>query len=227
MIKLYSYFRSSTAYRVRIGLNLKRLDYEIVPVNLLKSEQKSADYAAINPMEAVPALDHDGFLMTQSLAILNYLENLVPEPPLASGTPQELAYVRQIALTVATDIHPVTNLRILNHLKDEYQIDEARRKEWYIHWTRRGMDGLEGLLRQRGWHGDFALKDRVSVADLCIVPQMYNLRRYGIDPAPYPICRAIEANCMKIKAFQDASPEMQPDAPDGLEPIHGPLFKAA
>lgn len=227
MIILYSYFRSSTAYRVRIGLNLKGLDYKTVPVNLLKGEQTEAAYKAVNPSQSVPALVHDGFTITQSLAILNYIDNIAPEPPLASGTHQELAYVREIALAVATDIHPITNLRVLKYLTGELSVSEEKKDKWYAHWAERGMAAVEALLAQRGWHGQFALGDRISVADICIVPQMYNMRRFKLPLADYPICRKIENNCMKMESFQKAAPEMQPDAPAGLEPIHGPSFRAA
>jgi len=225
--QLYSYFRSSTAYRVRIALHLKGIPFEMIPVNILKGEQADPAYQKLNPLMGVPTLVHDGFAIAQSLAILNYLDNVAPTPPLAEGNHQEMAYVRQVALSIATDIHPLVNLKVLNHLTAEYGMDDSGKKEWYAHWARKGMAEVETLLRERGWHGDFALKDKVSVADLCIVPQMYSLRRYGIDVTDYPICRKIEANCMKMDAFQKASPEMQPDAPADLEPIHGPGFKAA
>lgn len=227
MLTLYSYFRSSTAYRVRIGLNLKGLEYALVPVNLLKGEQAGGEYGALNPSGAVPALVHEGFVLTQSLAILNYIDNLAPEPPLAAGSHQELAYVREVALAIATDIHPLTNMRVLKYLTEGFGADEAGRNKWYSHWARQGMRAVEAHLAQRGWPGDFCLGNRISVADLCLVPQMYNMRRYKLPLADYPICRRIEENCMKIEAFQRAAPEMQPDAPADLEPIHGPSFRAA
>jgi maleylacetoacetate isomerase len=223
MIKLYSYFRSSTSYRVRIGLHLKNISFETIPVNLLKGEQNLQEYHEVNPMNGLPTLDHDGFRLTQSLAILNYIDNLAPEPPLASGNLQELAYVRQIALIIATDIHPLINLRVTKWLPD----NPGAQGEWYRHWVTKGMAGVEALLRDRNWHGDFALGNRPSVADLCIVPQMYNLRRYKMPLHDYPICCKIEKNCLALDAFQRASPEMQPDAPADLESIHGPGFKAA
>lgn len=225
--QLYSYFRSSTAYRVRIALHLKGIPFETIPVNILKGEQGDSEYRKLNPMMGVPTLVHDGFALSQSLAILNYLDNVVPTPPLADGNYQELAYVRQVALSVAMEIHPLINLKVLNHIAAEYGADDGGKKEWYGHWACKGMGEVEALLRNRGWHGDFALKDQVSVADLCIVPQMYSLRRYNIDVSEYPICCKIEANCMSMDAFQKASPEMQPDAPSDLVPIHGPNFKAA
>jgi maleylacetoacetate isomerase len=221
MIRLYSYFRSSTSYRVRIGLHLKNIPFETIPVNLLKNEQHSPEYHSVNPMDGLPTLVDGDFKLTQSLAILNYIDNLVPNPPLADGNAQELAYVRQIALTIATDIHPMINLRVTS------RISETERESWNRHFFELGMTGVETLLRERGWHGDYALGNRVSVADLCIVPQMYSLRRFKMPLDNYPICRKIEANCLKLNAFIKASPELQPDAPEGLEAIHGPHFKAA
>lgn len=218
MITLYTYFRSSAAYRVRIGLHLKGMEFKSVAVNLLEGEQAAAEYRKRNPMGAVPMLDHDGYKLTQSLAILNYIDNLSPEPPLASGNFQELAYVREIALGIATDIHPLTNLRVLNRVSS----NKEERKAWIAHWAAEGMTGVEALLRERGWHGKFAMGDQVSVADLCIVPQLYNMRRYKLPLDNYPICRKIEKNCMALEAFQQASPEAQPDTPEGLEPVYGP-----
>jgi maleylacetoacetate isomerase len=218
VITLYSYFRSSTAYRVRIGLHLKGLAFRTVPVNLLKSEQAGESYKQVNPSMGVPTLVHDGYSLTQSLAILNYIDNIAPEPPLAFGNNEELAYVREIALTVATDIHPLTNLRVMSHLG----MDEEEKGEWYKHWTGKGLDAVEALLQKRNWHGDYACGNNVSVADLCIVPQLYSARRFKLPLDNYPILRKIEANCIKLDAFQKAAPETQPDAPEGLEPIHGP-----
>jgi len=218
MITLYTYFRSSAAYRVRIGLHLKKIEFKSVAINLLKGEQATDEYRKLNSMWAVPMLDHDGYKLTQSLAILNYIDNLVPEPPLAAGNFQELAYVRQIALSIAADLHPLTNLRVMKKVSS----DEAERKAWLAHWATEGMNGVEALLRERNWHGKFTMGDQVSVADLCIVPQLYSMRRFKLPLDNYPICRKIEKNCMALEAFQLASPETQPDTPEGLEPIYGP-----
>ncbi len=226
MITLYSYFRSSTAYRVRIALNLKGVEYEIVPVHLAKGEQFADMYRLINPMAAVPVLDHDGFRVSQSLAILNYIDNVAPNPPLSPiDDIQGQAYVRQVALAVATDIHPLTNLKVLKKLGTMFGASEDQKNEWYAHWALDGMRAVETMLLDCGRTGKFANGDAVSVADLCIVPQMYNMRRYHLPLDEFPICRHIEENCMALTAFQTASPEMQPDAPDDLEIIHGPHFK--
>lgn len=221
MMQLFSYFRSSTSYRIRIALNLKGLSYEVIPVNLVKAEQNAPAYRDINPMEAVPALVHDGVTLTQSLSIMEYLDDIAPVPLLVHGTPLEKAYIRQISDIIATDIHPVTNLRILKYLATDLGADDRVKTQWYGHWARKGMIAVEATLQQAGHAGDYALGDQVSMADLCIVPQMYNLRRYGLMVDDLPLCCRIEANCRALPAFQRAAPEMQPDAPADLERIHG------
>ncbi len=224
MIALYSYFRSSTAYRVRIALHMKGLAFETIPVHLAKGEQFHEMYRLINPMAAVPTLVHDNFTLTQSIAILEYLDQIEPEPTLLHGNAQERAYIRQISMNVATDIHPLTNLKVLKHLSEKFGVDEAGKNEWYAHWAMEGMVAIETLLRERGWYGKYVLGDRVSMADLCLVPQMYNLRRYRLPVQDLPLCRRIEENCMALAAFQRAAPEAQSDAPPDLEPIHGVSF---
>lgn len=234
MIRLYNYFRSSTAYRVRIALALKGIDYEYVPVNLLEGEQRSEEYLKINPVGGVPALVDGDFTVAQSLAIINYLDNLAPEPSLAPGDFKDQAFVRQISLTIAEDIHPLINLKTQQYIAQEFGADDAAKKEWYRHWTEKGMVAVEAMLARYGkisaQEGNFALGDRVSVADICLIPQMYSMRRMGLDLEAYPLCRKIEAHCVQLEAFQRAAPECQPDAPEGLEPIHGPdapLLRAA
>lgn len=225
MITLYSYFRSSTAYRVRIALHLKGLAFETIPVHLARGEQFNEMYRLINPMAAVPTLVHDDFTLTQSLAILEYLDQIAPEPALLHGNAQERAYIRQISMIFATDIHPLTNLRVLKHIGAEFGADEEARNNWYAHWAMDGMTAIETLLRDWGLCGKFVLGDKVSMADLCLVPQMYNMRRYNLPLNDLPLCRGIEENCMEIAAFQRAAPEAQADAPADLEPIHGNHFK--
>lgn len=227
MMTLYSYFRSSTAYRVRIALNLKGMNYKIVPVNILKGEQHEDDYRRINPLGGVPALLHNGQVLTQSLAMIGYLDDLRPEPPFLPGDAVERFYVRQMAQVIATEIHPLTNLKVVNTLRDDYGLDEKARASWTKKWLVEGIAAFETLLEKQGRSGNFVLDDRVSVADLCLIPQMYSLRRNGVDLSPYPLCRRIEAHCLGLKPFRDAAPETQPDTPDGLEQIHGPSFSAA
>lgn len=221
MIRLYGYFRSSTSYRVRIALNLKGLPYETIPVSLAQGEQNAPAYQAINPMEAVPALMHDGFILTQSLAIMEYLDEIAPIPALIHGTAQEKAYIRQLASLISTDIHPLTNLRVLKYIATAFGADETAKAVWYARWARQGMLAFEALLRQNGCCGDFCRGDQVSMADLCLVPQMYNMRRYKLTVDDLPLCCRIEENCLQHDAFRRAAPEHQPDTPSNLERIHG------
>lgn len=224
-MKLYTYFRSSTAYRVRIALAIKGLDYKAVPVNLLKNEQNDPAYLKINPMGAVPALEHEGRILGQSLAIIEYLESLRPSPTLFPGSAADQAFARQIALAIGTDIHPLTNLKTGKYLGDVLGADEAARKAWNAHWSLKGMRGVEAMLATRGGPRSTALAQGVSVADICIVAQMYNLRRHGMLLDDLPICRSIEKHCAGLPAFIAAAPEMQPDALPDLEVIHGPKAK--
>ncbi len=204
-----------------MALNLKGLDYEIVPVNLTKDEQFQDMYQLINPMTAVPTLVHDDFTLTQSLAIMEYLDDIVPQPALVYGTPEQKAYIRQIADIVSTDIHPITNLRVLKYLVSSLGADEQKKSEWYAHWARKGMLAVEATLRHRGWSGDFALDGHISMADLAIVSQMYNMRRYNLKVDDLPLCCRIEESCLKLDPIRRAAPENQPDAPAALERIHG------
>ncbi len=230
MLTLYHYFRSSTSYRVRIALHLKGLAFETVPVNLLAGEQRTDEYLKINPLGGVPALKDSDFVLSQSLAILNYLDNLAPEPSLAPGDEKDQAYVRQIALSVAEDIHPLINLKTQKYLADHFDADETAKHVWYTHWTTQGMAAIEAMLERDGRAGGYVLGDQVSVADLCLIPHMYSMRRFDVDLSPYPLCRAIERHCVRQEAFIKAAPETQPEAPAGLEQIHGsaaPLLKDA
>lgn len=219
-MKLYTYFRSSTAYRVRIALAVKGMDFESVPISLLKNEQQSSAYTKLNPMAGVPALEHEGRVIGQSLAIIEYLEALKPAPSLFPGTPADQAFARQIAMCIATDIHPLINLKVGKYLGDVLKADEAAKKEWVAHWSLKGMRAVEAMLKGRA--GKFVLGDVLSVADLCIVPQMYSLRRNGLSVEELPLCLAIEKHCVGLKEFQMAAPEMQNDAPPDLDVIHGP-----
>lgn len=222
-MKLYTYFRSSTSYRVRIALAVKGLRYESIPVNLLKHEQKAPAYTAINPMGGVPALEHEGRIISQSLAMIEYLEAIRPAPSLFPGSAADQAFARQIAQAIATDIHPLINIRVGAYLAERLGADDMARQDWNAHWTIKGMRAVEALLKGRA--GAFALGDVLSVADLCIIPQMYSMRRNGFPVEELPLCCAIERNCITLKPFIAASPEMQPDALPDLEPIHGPKAK--
>lgn len=223
MLKLYSYFRSSTSYRVRIALNLKEADYKIVPVNLLKSEQRSEDYLAINPLGGVPAMvEESGFKLCQSMAMIDYIDHTYAGAGLFPENPQERAIAHQIACSVAEDIHPLINLKVQKYLAAELGVDDVAKKKWYARWSREGMAAVEKMIDAYGTYGDFALGDAPSIADICIVPHLYSMRRMGESLEDFPLCRRIERSAMQHEAFLKAAPECQPDAIEGLEPIHGP-----
>lgn len=207
-MKLYTYFRSSAAYRVRIALNLKGLTYESIPVNLLKGEQTGDDYAAINPQKRVPSLDLGDVVLTQSPAILEYLDEVYPEPALLPEDPVKRARVRAVCSIVACDIHPLNNSGALSYLKNKLGQDQAARDAWYAHWIRQGFDAIVRLIEP----GPFAFGDRVTMADLYLVPQVANARRFGVPLDAYPKIVAVDAACAAIQAFRSAAPAAQPDA---------------
>jgi maleylacetoacetate isomerase/maleylpyruvate isomerase len=213
-MKLYTYFRSSAAYRVRIALHLKNLDYESVPVHLLQDggQQHTATYAALNPNEAVPTLDDDGLILTQSLAIIEYLDEIHPNPPLLPGTAADRARIRAIAQTIACDIHPINNLRVLQHLAHSFDLSQAQRTAWYCHWVERGLRTVEKMLANDPRTGRFCHGDSPTLADCCLVPQLFNARRYGCSLAGLETVLRICAECEGLEAFVRAAPEHQPDA---------------
>lgn len=213
-MKLYTYFRSSAAYRVRIALELKGLGYEALPVHLLRDggEQLQPAYRAINPAGLVPALDDGGAILTQSLAILEYLDETRPQTPLLPADPAGRARVRALALTVAADTHPLGNLRVLKYIKGELGHTEEAKLAWQQHWLRTGMDALEALLTSDTRTGDFCHGNQPTMADCCLAPQVFSALRFGVDLAPYPVIMRIHANCGALPAFQRAHPSQQPDA---------------
>jgi maleylacetoacetate isomerase len=212
-MKLYTYFRSSAAYRVRIALNLKGLAYESVPVHLLRNggEQLGEAYRAINPSALVPALEDDGAVLTQSLAIIEYLDEMHPTMPLLPQDALGRARVRALSLTVACDTHPLGNLRVLKHLKGPMGLSEEAKMDWYRHWMKEGMAMLEAQLRD-GAAGRFCHGDTPTMADCFLVPQVFNAQRFEIELAPYPTIAAIHDNCAQLPAFRQAHPSQQPDA---------------
>ena len=212
-MKLYSYYRSSAAYRVRIALNLKQLPYETVGVHLLKNggEQKQSAYRAKNPQKLVPALEDNEQVFTQSLAIIEYLDEAYPAQPLLPAAATERARVRAMAQLIACDIHPLNNLRVLGYLQNQLGADETAKTEWYRHWIQEGFAALETLL-QSEQTGRFCHGDTPTLADCCLVPQVYNARRFQVDLSPYPTIVRIVAECGALPAFQTAAPENQPDA---------------
>lgn len=212
-MKLYGYFRSSAAYRVRIALNLKELSYDAVPIHLMRGggEQHGAAFRALNPQALVPVLEDGVRVLTQSLAILEYLEEIHPEPPLLPADPAGRARVRALALQVACEIHPLNNLRVLQYLKRELNLDEGARERWYRHWIATGFTSFEASLAAGGM-GRFCHGDAPGLADTCLIPQLFNARRFDCDLTAYPRMLAIEAACAALPAFAAAHPARQPDA---------------
>ena len=213
-MKLYTYFRSSAAYRVRIALNLKGLAYDAAPVHLLRNggEQLSDAYRAINPAMLLPTLEDDGNTIGQSLAIIEYLEETHPHTPLLPGDPASRARVRALALTVAADTHPLGNLRVLKHLKGEMGVSEEAKLAWQQHWLRTGMATLEALLADDQRTGRYCHGDTPTMADCCLVPQVFGALRFGVDVTPYPTIMRIHAACGELAPFQRAHPSQQPDS---------------
>ena len=209
-MKLFSYWRSTTSYRVRAALNLKRLPYETVPVDLVAGEQRSPEYTALNPGRGVPALVlDDGTVLTQSLAILDYLD-AIASPRLLPEDPVQRAHVMACAHTVALDIHPVNNLRVAQHLQKTLGTKPDEIKAWMKHWMSQGFTAAEAMVSPKK---TFAFGDQPDLADLCIVAQVYNARRWDLDMSPYPKLSRIEAACLAHPAIDAARPENQPDAP--------------
>lgn len=214
MLQLYSYFRSSASYRVRIALNLKGLSFEYVPVHLLKDggQQHTADYQRINPAELVPALVDDGHAIGQSLAIMEYLDETYPEPALLPRDALGRARVRGLAQAIACEIHPLNNLRVLQYLEHDLKLDEATKATWYRHWITLGFTALEAMLFQSSETGTFCHGDTPGLADCCLIPQIANSRRFHTPLEAFPTIRRIEEACLALDAFQQAAPQVQPDA---------------
>jgi maleylacetoacetate isomerase len=211
-MRLYTYFRSSTSHRVRIALNLKGIDYEPVHVHLLKGEQRQTDYLALNPQGLVPLLEDGGVRISQSLAIIDYLERTRPEPALLPADPAGEARVRSLALTCACDMHPLGNLRVLKYLKDPVRLDQAARDAWCRHWMELGLAALEARLAHDPETGRFCHGDRPTLADVCLVPQVVGAERWATDLIPYATVRRIHAACLELDPFVRAMPANQPDA---------------
>jgi maleylacetoacetate isomerase len=211
-MKLYGFFRSSAAFRVRIALNLKGLPYETVAVHLRRNDQSRPEYLGVNPQGLVPTLDDDGTTLIQSLAIIEYLDETHPEPPLLPRAPAERARVRALAEIVACDIHPINNLRVLRYLSHSFGRGENDIAQWYNHWIGTGFAALETLLAHDPRTGAFCHGDRPGLADVALAPQVVNAERYRLDMAPYPTITRIFDSCMVLAAFRDAHPDNQPDA---------------
>jgi maleylacetoacetate isomerase len=202
---LFDYFRSSASYRVRIALNLKGIEYQAVPVDLANGRQKEGEYRAQNPQGFVPMLEIDGQRFTQSLAIIGYLEATRPEPPLLPSTPADQAHVRALALIIACDIHPLNNLRVLKYLSGPLQLEEDVRNGWYRHWVAEGFAALEAQAAPRA--GRFLFGDTPTLADVCLVPQLFNARRFDVPLDDYPTLVRADAEANQMEAFAAGHPD--------------------
>ncbi len=212
-MKLYSYYRSSAAYRVRIALNLKKLPYDYVAVNLLEKEQKAAPYLGRNPQGLVPALEtDDGELLAQSLAIVEWLDEQYPEQPLLPADPMQRAHVRSLALNIACDVHPLNNIAVLDYLRNSLDATAPQVHDWYCHWVWRAFDAVEKTLAQTG--GTFCFGDTPTLADLFLVPQLYNADRFKVPTERFPEIRRVNDHCLTLPAFAGAHPSKQPDSAD-------------
>ena len=210
-MKLYSYYRSSAAYRVRIALNLKGIDYEQIAVNLLKEEEMSDDYAAVNPQNMVPVLEHEGQTFFQSMAILEYLDEVFPKQSLLPEGAAIRARVRALANIIACDIHPLNNLRVLKYLGNNFDANANQKNLWYRHWIGQGFAAMEVQLKDVS-NGLFCVGEEAGMADVLLIPQVYNARRFEVDMSQYPLITSIEQHCLTLAPFIQAMPENQPDA---------------
>lgn len=211
-MKLYNFFRSSAAFRARIALNLKGVAYETISKAFAKNEHRAADYLALNPQGLIPALAIDGSVISQSLAIIEYLNDRYPEPPFLPADALARAHVRSMALAIACDIHPLNNLRVLNYLRQDLAQDEDGVNRWYRHWVSTGFQGLEQQVATHSPAKRHCFGDSLSLADICLVPQVYNARRFNVDLTPFPTLVAISTHLESWPAFATARPEAQPDA---------------
>ena len=209
---LHDYWRSSAAFRVRIALALKGIEPGRRYVHLRKGEQRAPGHLAKHPLGLVPVLEDGATTLTQSLAILEYLEETHPKPPLLPAKPDERAWVRAVALAVACEIHPLNNLRVLRYLERELRADEAARDRWYAHWVAEGLGAIEKMLAERPGPGPFCLGATPTIADACLVPQVFNAWRFEVPMEPYPLVRAVVETCLALPAFEQSRPERQPDA---------------
>ena len=214
MIKLYGYWRSTAAYRVRIALNVKQISYNQHSVNLVKDggEQHKPEYTSLNPQALVPTLVDEGVTIGQSIAILEYLEEKYPQPCLLPSDLKTRSFVRQLCQIIACDIHPLNNLRVLNYLEKDLGVTADDKSEWYHFWIRSGFKAYEELLERHDIQGSYSIGEELSLADACLIPQIYNANRFSFPMDEFPRLMAINENCLSLERFQNALPENQPDA---------------
>ena len=212
-VKLYSFWRSSACYRVRIALNLKRIAFETASVDLPGNAQHEPAFKEINPQEIIPVLMHGGRVLRQSLAIMEYLDETWPENPLLPSVARDRQRSRAIAQAIACEIHPLNNLRVMKYLETTFGASKEQRETWMRHWISMGFDALEKVLNDNPSTGAFCEGDRPTIADCCLVPQVYNAKRFGVDMAPYANISRINDDCLALEPFDRARPELQPDAP--------------
>ncbi len=213
MLKLHSYYRSSATYRVRIALELKNLNWESLSVNLELGEQSRKTFREQNPQGLIPVLELNGNFFSQSLAIIELLEEMNPEPPLLPKNILERAHVRRFAQLIAMEIHPLNNLRVLKYLGDEYGFNEDKKTSWYMHWITEGFRALEQTLKNSDCNGKFCFGESPGLGDICLIPQVFNGLRFNYDISEHPLIQSIWDNCMTLEAFKRAAPESQLDAP--------------
>lgn len=208
-MKLYDYYRSTACYRVRIALNIKKIHYDKIPIHLVNNEGEhhSKEYHQINPQELVPSIETNGQIIHQSLAIIDYLEDIFPENPLLPHTILDKAQVRSLALLVACDMHPLNNLRVLNQLKSQFNAQEADIQKWYHHWLRLGFDAIEEKLNHFKRNKPVCFGDTPTLADICLIPQVYNAHRFNFSMNDYPLINQINTYCLNLAAFKNAAPE--------------------
>ena len=209
MRRLHSYFRSSASYRVRIAFELKGLTYNTLPVNLVRGDQLAPDYRAINPAGLVPMLDDNGTVLTQSLAIIEYLDEVSPVPSLLPGSATDRARIRAIAMAIACEIHPLNNLRVLRYLTDRLDVSDEDKSAWYRHWVEEGLAAVEAMLATDSRTGAFCHGDAPTLADCCLVPQIFNARRFDCRLDHLPTLMRINAHCLGLDAFKRAAPDSQ------------------
>lgn len=208
-MKLYDYYRSTASYRVRIALNIKNICYETLAIHLINhgGEQNQPDYLKLNPQGLVPTLDENGHIITQSLAIIEYLDEISPTPALLPSTPFGRAQVRGLALIIACDMHPLNNLRVLNRLREQFDANEDQVMSWYHLWLKEGFDAFERHLQDMPHKGSVCYGNEPGLADICLIPQVYNAHRFGFAMTAYPLINEINKHCLTLPSFKNAGPE--------------------